>query len=247
MNNNLQFPTEEVSLPSKGKFYPADSPLRKGVVEMKYMTAKEEDILTNLNYLQNGTAIEKLLKSLIVTKGVDTEDLLVGDKNALIIAARILGYGSEYEFEYGGVMEKVDLSSIKEAPLHPAYEEATENRFSFTLPASGTQLEFKLLTGKDQIAIQEEIKGLQKINNEDSPDNVVTFKHQILSVDGDSTDKTIHNFANNFFLARDARAFRKYVTEVQPDVDLTFYPENGPKGGVKIPIGIGFFWPDSEL
>ena len=99
MEKQPQFPAEEVTLPSKGLLYPEDSPLRTGKVEMKYMTAREEDILTNQNYIKNGTAIDKLLKSLIVTPNVDFQDLLLGDKNAIMLAARILGYGSEYEIK----------------------------------------------------------------------------------------------------------------------------------------------------
>ena len=97
--NKQQFPTEEVTLPSKGLLYPKDSLLRSGKIEMKYMTAKEEDILTNQNYINNGTVIDKLIKSLIVTP-INYNELLIGDKNAILVAARILGYGSDYEFSY---------------------------------------------------------------------------------------------------------------------------------------------------
>ena len=95
----FQFPTEEVTLPSKGLLYPPTSPLRSGKVRMKYMTAKEEDILTNQNYIKGGTVIDKLLQSLIVDM-IKVDELLIGDKNALLVAARILGYGSDYEFKY---------------------------------------------------------------------------------------------------------------------------------------------------
>ena len=91
-----QFPTEEVSLPSKGLLYPKDSPLSSGKVDIKYMTAKEEDILTSPNLIKKGTVIDKLLESVIVTEGVKIDDLLVGDKNAIMIATRILGYGKDY-------------------------------------------------------------------------------------------------------------------------------------------------------
>ena len=94
MEQKHQFPTEEVTLPSKGLLYPEGSPLKKGVIEMKYMTAREEDILTNQNYIKNGTVIDKLLQSLIVSK-INYDDLVVGDKNAIMVAARVLGYGSE--------------------------------------------------------------------------------------------------------------------------------------------------------
>ena len=120
MEKQPQFPAEEVTLPSKGVLYWEDSPLRSGKIEMKYMTAKEEDILTNQNYIRNGTAIDRLLKSLIATPGVNFKDLLLGDKNAIMLAARILGYGAEYEVkrthpETGIETEGViDLSKVKD-------------------------------------------------------------------------------------------------------------------------------------
>jgi hypothetical protein len=214
---------------------------------MKYMTAKEEDILTNANYLQQGTVIDKLLESLITTPGVVLNDLLVGDKNAILIAARVLGYGKEYEVEYNGKPHKVDLSLLTEKVVDETLFQKGENRFSFTLPSSGTVLEFKLLNGHDEIGIEEELKGLKKIYKDNVPEGTTRLRHQILSVDGDESKKTINDFVNNYFLAQDARAFRKYVNQIQPDLDLTFYPEDGPDGGVRIPIGVSFFWPDASL
>ena len=105
--NKPMFPTEEVTLPSKGLIYPQDNPLAKGVLEMKYMTAKEEDILTNQSYIKNGTVLDKLMKSLIISK-IDYNDLLIGDKNAIMVAARILSYGKNYEFSYEGEQQNVD-------------------------------------------------------------------------------------------------------------------------------------------
>ena len=247
MSTPLKFPTETVTLPSKGLLYPKQSPLSSGTIEMKYMTAKEEDILTNANYLQQGTVIDKLLESLITTPGVVLNDLLVGDKNAILIAARVLGYGKEYEVEYNGKPHKVDLSLLTEKVVDETLFQKGENRFSFTLPSSGTVLEFKLLNGHDEIGIEEELKGLKKIYKDNVPEGTTRLRHQILSVDGDESKKTINDFVNNYFLAQDARAFRKHVMEIQPDLDLTFYPEDGPDGGVRIPIGVSFFWPDASL
>ena len=96
--NEFKFPTEVVELPSKGLIYPPSSPLSSGQIEMKYMTAREEDILTNQNYIKQGVVLEKLLKSLIVTK-IEYDELIIGDKNAVMVAARVLGYGKDYEFE----------------------------------------------------------------------------------------------------------------------------------------------------
>ena len=106
-----KFPTETIDLPSKGLIYPKDNPLSNGKVEMKYMTAKEEDILTNQSYIESGTVLDKLLQSLIISD-VNYNDIITGDKNALLIAARVLGYGKDYKFEYKGEEVEVDLSII---------------------------------------------------------------------------------------------------------------------------------------
>ena len=115
--NKFNLPTEMVDLPSKGLLYPKSSLLSEGKIEVKYMTAREEDILTNQNYIKQGVVIDKLLQSLIVTK-INYDDLLVGDKNAIMVAARILAYGASYEFDYAGNSQIIDLSKIEPNPLH---------------------------------------------------------------------------------------------------------------------------------
>ena len=247
MEQTQKFPTEVVDLPSKGKLYPPDSPLSSGTIEMKYMTAKEEDILTNQNYIEKGIVIDKLLQALIVDKTIDYNQLLVGDKNALLIAARILGYGKDYEFEYAGEKQTIDLSQLDNKPLHQDIEKATENAFNYTLPTSGTVITFKLLNHGDEQAVDSEVKGLKKINKESSAELSTRLKHMILAVNGDSERKNVRAFVDNQFLARDSRAFRNYLRDFQPDVDMKFYPENGPEGGIDIPIGVNFLWPDANL
>lgn len=246
MENKFQFPTEVIDLPSKGLLYPEDSPLSSGKVEMKYMTAREEDILTNVNYLEQGIVIDKLLESLVVSK-IDHNELLIGDKNALLIAARVLGYGKDYDIEYLGKPYTVDLSELKLKELDESLFEKGKNEFEFTLPTTNTIIKFKLLTQGDETKINEEIKGLQKIDKNASYQNTTRLKHMILSVDGDTDNGKIRQFVDNYFLARDSRVFRAYAVSIQPDVDLTFYPEGGPEGGVDIPIGINFLWPDAGL
>jgi len=159
----FKLPTETIELPSKGLLYASDNPLSSGTIEMKYMTAKEEDILTNQSYIQSGTVVDKLLQSLIVTK-ISYDDLLIGDKNAIMIAARILGYGKDYKFIYRGEEETVDLTKIENAPLHEEVQKAKSNEFAFTLPNSGNIVTFKLLTHGDEKKIEQELKGLSKIN-----------------------------------------------------------------------------------
>jgi len=247
METENKFPTEQIDLPSKGLLYPKDSPLSSGKIEMKYMTAKEEDILTNQNYITKGTVIDKLIQALIVDKSIKYGELLTGDKNVLLVAARILGYGENYEFEYNGSKHTVDLSKLDNKPIDESMFEAGKNEFAFSLPTSGKSITFKLLTHQDDLDIDQELKGLKKINKDSSPEMSTRLKYIIVSVDGKTDQKTIRDFVDNEFLARDARAFRNYYASIQPDLDLTFYPEDGPEEGVEIPIGINFLWPDANI
>jgi hypothetical protein len=237
-----KIPTETIELPSKGFFYEESSPLSSGKIEMKYMTAKEEDILTNQTYIKNGTVLDKLIRSLIVSKIV-YDDLLVGDKNAIMIAARILGYGSDYTFEYNGEPQLVDLSQIESKPLKEELFSTRVNEFSFTLPHSKYSITFKLLTHKDEQDINRELEGLKKINKDASPELSTRLKYMITSVEGERERKDIREFVDNYLLAKDSRALREYVREIQPDVDLTFFPD-GTSDRINIPIGVSFFWPD---
>ena len=242
---SFTLPTEMVDLPSKGLLYPESNPLSSGQVEIKYMTAKEEDILTNQNYISNGTVLDRLLKSLIVTN-INYNDLLIGDKNAIMIAARILGYGGEYTFNYNGKEETVDLTSIENKPLDESLYTKGLNEFNFTLPTSGNEISFKMLTHGDEVKINQELEGLKKINRDNSPELTTRLKYMITSVNGDSESKTIREFVDQAFLARDARAFREFITKIQPDVDLTFFPSGNTKS-ISLPIGVNFFWPDVKL
>lgn len=246
MEQERKFPSEVIDLPSKGLLYPADSPLHSGTIEMKYMTAKEEDILTNQNYIQRGVVIDKLLQSLIVDKSIDYNELLVGDKNALLVAARVLGYGKDYEFTYAGEKVNVDLSEVKNKAFDSSAMVEGKNEFKFTLPTTGAEITFKLLTHADEQKIDQELKGIRKMNKDASPEVSTRLKYMILAVNGNGDTKTIREFVDNQFLARDSRAFRKYVADIQPDVDLKFYPEDAEEG-VDIPIGVNFLWPDANL
>jgi len=246
--NTFKFPTETIELPSKGLIYPEDNPLSSGTIEMKYMTAKEEDILSNQSYIQNGTVIDKLLKSLIVSK-INYNDLIVGDKNAIMIAARILGYGKDYEFEYKGDPVSVDLTSLENLPFDESLIQRGENNFTFTLPKSGATLTFKLLTHGDEQKIEQEIRGLKKINKTASPDLSTRLKYMITSVNGDDDKKIVREFVDNYFLAMDTRAFRQHIKAIQPDVDLNVSVtlEDGSVEDVDLPIGVTFFWPDASV
>jgi hypothetical protein len=246
--SELKFPTEMVDLPSKGLFYPESHPLASGKVEMKYMTAKEEDILTNKSYIEKGTVIDKLLQSLLVTQ-FDYNDLLLVDKNAIMIAARVLGYGKDYEFMYKGEQCTIDLSTLEPNLVDEKLWKKGKNEFTYTLPTTGHVITFKLLTHGDEKKISDEIKGLQKIYKDTNPELTTRLKHIILSVDGDVESRTIRQFVDNNLLARDARSFREYIRSVTPEIEIKFDYEgsNGVEEGATVPIGLNFFWPDAAI
>ena len=247
MEPKFKIPTETVELPSKGLLYPEDSPLASGKIEMKYMTAKEEDILTNTNYINKGVVIDKLLQSLIVDTTIDYNELLGGDKNAIMVAARVLSYGKEYEFSYKGKSNIVDLSTLENKPLHPTFEQCSRNNeFEFKLPNTGNILTFKILRHKDDSAIEREIEGLKKLKKDSSPLASTRYKHMITSVNGLTEQKDIREFVDNYFLAKDARAFREYYNLINPDIDLDVQVD-GEEDVVNLPITLNFFWPDARL
>ena len=190
MEQKHKFPTEVIELPSKGLLYAKDNPLSSGTIEMKYMTAKEEDILINQSYINKGTVIDKLLSALIVSK-VNYDDILIGDKNAILVAARILGYGKDYEFELKGEQHIVDLSKIDNRKLDKDIFKDGKNSFEWITPTTNTKITFKLLTHGDESKITREIEGLKKINKNASPELSTRLKYMITSVNGDNSPATI--------------------------------------------------------
>ncbi len=237
----FNFPTEVIDLPSKGLIYPKDNPLSSGKVEIKYMTAKEEDILSNQAYIQNGTVLDKLLDSVVMSK-INLKDLVIGDKNAVLIATRILGYGSDYSFTINGNQQNIDLSTLENKPFDGSLMIDGKNEFAFTLPHSKTDITYKLLDGHDEVKIERELKGLKKINKNASPEATTRLKYTLTSVNGETETKAVREFVDNYFLARDARAFRDHLKSTQPDVDLDIILDSGEE--VTVPIGLSFFWPD---
>ena len=250
------FPTEVIPLPSKGLLYPEGHPLSEGVIEMKYMTAREEDILTSQNLIKQGVVLDKLFESLIVTP-LDYGDLFVGDKNAIMIAARILGYGKDYTVEIddpfsSGTKQKVtiDLTQIEHKEVDYSLFENRKNEFDYELPQSKRVVTFRLITHKIEKDIQTEMKSMNKTRVRTGIDNELTtrLKNIIIAVDGETGRATINNFVDNELFAIDSRALRTYIKQISPDLDMTFTFVSDATGEVKemdIPMGVSFFWPNS--
>jgi len=245
----VKFPTEVVDLPSQGLLYPKESSLSSGKVEVKYMTAREEDILTSVNLIKKGVVVDKLLQSLIVDKSIKFGDLLVGDKNAILIASRILAYGKEYIVDVEGESVKVDLTTLKDKFLDESLVSPGVNEFEFELPATKRKLTFKLLTSNDETAIIDEVKGYEKIGDGISRDLTTRLKHQILSVDGDTKKASIDGFVDNEFLSIDSIAFRSYVSDINPDVDMssTYTDPDGNEKEFTVPMTVTFLWPSTGI
>tara|TARA_B100000287_G_scaffold95818_1_gene87985 strand:- start:694 stop:1356 length:663 start_codon:yes stop_codon:yes gene_type:complete len=220
------------------------------------MTAREEDILTSTNLIEKGIVIDKLLSSVIANPKVKLDDLFVGDKNALMLGTRVLGYGPEYpvtipdpdtglEVEHSFDLTKLDVTYIDEKLFKNG------NNVEFELPTTKRKITFKLLTHRDEQAIEQELKQLEKYEEMTGVKSELTtrWKHQITSIDGDTSVETITNFVDNQFLARDARALRNYIAKIQPNIifEQEYTSQIGEPHKVEIPIGVRFFWPDSIL
>jgi len=256
-DNQYAFPTEELSLPSGGKLYPEDSPLNKGTIDVKYMTAKEEDILTSTNLIEKGTVIDKVLESVIADSKVKLDDLLIGDKNALMLGTRVLGYGKDYTVTITDpdtsleVEHTFDLTKLKTKKLDKKLFESGKNEFEFTLPNSKRAITFKLLTHRDEREIDSAVEATAKLTQITGISNELTtrLKQQIVSVDGNNDRKFVNDFVDNQFLAMDSKAFRNHYEDITPDVifEADYTSQLGEPHKVDIPVGVRFFWPDARV
>jgi len=250
---DYEFPTEVIELPSKGLVYPESNPLSKGSVEIKYMTAKEEDILASQNLIRKGVVLDKLFESVLVSKDVNLSDIVVGDKNAILLATRILGYGSDYQVDitdpFTGENQRtsIDLAKIQTKEIDESLLNR-ENKYEFELPLSKKKVVFKILTHKDEQDITAEVAALQRLQKGSDVTNDVTtrLKYMIVEVDGNSDRGYINKFVVNGLLARDSRALRNHVREMSPDMDMRFdftSELTGESEALDIPFGVGFFYP----
>ena len=246
-------PRDYVMLPSKGRIYPPDSPLHNmEEIEVRHLTAADEDILTSRSLLRSGTAIDTLLDNVIINQSIKAEELVSGDKNAIMTFLRITGYGPEYNVEIScpgcdeDIKSEFDLSQLNMKMLDTDPVAEGQNRFSFDLP-SGINVHFKFLTSKEEKVISDEQEKIKKMTNSPIDHNITTrFKYQLISVDGNEDRSFINKFIN-VMNVRDSRAFRRYFEEIEPDIIMKQdfnCSKCGHRGEVDIPVTVDFFWPD---
>ena len=249
-------PTEFVDLPSEGRYYSQNHPLHnKDVIEIKHMTAKEEDILTSKTLLKKGVAIDRVMKNVIVDKTIDPDSLLVGDRNAIVIALRAISYGESYETKVicpsceakndftfdlsnievvrGGDLEELDI------------KENEDGTFNVILPLTKLTVTFKLLTGREEKAF---ISNLQQDRKTKAGEKTVTRQLMsiIVAVNEDSTHQTKRYVVDNL-PSIDSRRIRTAYKIVNPNIDLTQVfecAECGFESEMEVPLTADFFWPD---
>ena len=254
----FEFPSEVVDLPSQGYFYDPTSPLASGKIDIKYMTAREEDILTSQNLIKKGVVLDRLLEALIVTPGVQLNDILVGDKNAIFVASRILAYGKDYKVKFKDpsnnedVEDTIDLAKIEPKEFDFEKHDRGSNMFSFELPYSKKNIHWSLLTHRDEQNIDAELKSMKKFskNKHETTEVTTRLKYVIKALDGDEDKSKIKSFVDRDLLARDSLAFREYIKENTPDLDMTFNFESDDTGYTErmtIPLGVDFFYPSSRV
>jgi hypothetical protein len=251
----IKYPTEIIDLPSRGWFYPSGHPLESGKIEIKMMTAREEDILTSQNLIRKGVVLKKLLDSLIVDKRVKQDDILLCDMNGIFIAVRRLAYGDQYgplKIKCNSCGEDcehtVDLGGIEPKPFDFEKYPRGQNSFSFTLPYSNKQITYKILTQKEDDLVDGEIKSLAKVNKERSSEVTTRLKYIIQAVDGDDEKSVIRKFIETELMSRDALFMRKYIKDNVPDINMSFQfacPNCSNEEKMDIPMTVQFFWPSS--
>jgi len=250
-------PTEFVELPSGGRYYPEEHPLHgKGEIEIRHMTAKDEDILTSQTLIKKGIAIERLLQNVVVDKRIDIKSMLIGDKNALVVAARITGYGEDYNTQMvcpacsKTVDHSFDLSSCSiyhasEEDIGAEDIEMTQDKtFLMKMPISRVEVGVKLMTGNDEEYLAQLAENKRKNRLAES---LLTdqLRRMIVSVNGDTSNKMITEFVQHM-PARDSRYLRTTYHKVVPDISMAqefSCASCGHAQELEVPFTVDFFWP----
>lgn len=248
--NPFNLPTEKIGLPSKGLIYPVDHVLSQGFVELVYPSAKQEDILTNANYLEKGIAVDKYLESILLTEA-SLEDMIPGDKDTVMVASRILGFGSKYttnvRLDKDPEPVTFDLTTMKEREIDFEIFTKGVNEFLYTLPG-GVEVKFKFLNGHDVKRMMDEEAGFRKVNPNYSADTTLYLSHALVEVNGSRKTKDIRDFVDQRLLQLHARELKKYITSISPGYTWRANAVRANKNNeavedLAVPYTINFFWP----
>lgn len=252
---DTKYPSEIIPLATKGWFYPETNPLASGEIEIKQMTAKEEDLLANQELIKKGKVLDKLMESVIVNKSIKIADILIPDKNAIFIAIRRLAYGDDYNVAItcpscsAQNKVKINLANLAYKPFNFDEHPKGQNSFTFSLPMSGVIVTYKLLNQVDEEAIDIELAQIKKFSKENTGELTTRMKYLITSLDGSPDKQAIRKFIEEKLSARDSLALRKHMKEHNPDVDMTFdfkCTECDLERRLDMPIGASFLWPDID-
>ncbi len=248
-------PTEHVELPSRGAYYPEGHPLHnKESVEIRFMTAKDEDTLTSKSLIKKGLVIERLISDLIMDKQIRTDTLYVGDRNAIIVASRISGYGPDYDTkigcpscnktqEYSFDLSQPEINyALSEEELNDLEVSKVDDVFTTQLPMSKVKIGFRLLTGRDEKYMIEKLNSKTQTQNETNATDALRLT--IVSVN-DSTDrKNVEQFIQ-MMPARDSIYFKKLLKKITPNISFN---NNfvcrfcNYEAEMEVPFTADFFW-----
>lgn len=249
-------PTESVPLPSNGKVYPEGHPLHMATsIDIKAMTAREEDILTSRALAKNGTVISQLLRSCITDKRIDPTTLISGDRNAVMVSIRITGYGRGYDV---GVQcpeceekssHKFDLAMLPIKRLTADPITPGKNLFEFVLPRSGATVQWRFMTGQDEEDLTQTSTAKKKAKLVTSDDAVTSrLTKMVVSINGNADRNVIARALPNM-PSQDSRALREHIQETEPGIEMTGLfkcPQCGESSEVDVPFGASFFWPSAK-
>lgn len=238
-------PYDIIPLPSEGKLYPN----KKKSVKVAFLTTADENILTSPNLLESGKFLEILINRKLLEPDLRYNDLLPGDRNAIMLWLRATGYGEMYEIlaydENNEPFEtEINLSHLKTINLN--VEPDADGLFTYTLPLSKAVVRFKILTVGEVDKLEDFLE-----KNKDNPLNeemTLVLESQIVEINGDRNRAFIKDFINNMRVG-DSKSLRKYFSSIECGIDMTINIQTPGGGSITtfLPLTPKFFWPDFKL
>ena len=244
---DLMMSYELIKLPSKGLFY------KHGIseVQVEYMTSKDEDLLTTPSLIDSGKVLDLLLKRKIKTKGISIEELLPGDRNAILLFLRTSSYGPEYK------VNVFDPRTNKQFPatvnlLELKYKEVEEKPdenglYSIELPMRKKTVKVRILSaGEENEIFKQAEANKEEFKQEFSEYHTMKLKASIVSINNNRDRSYIDRFVN-VMPAGDSLAIRRKLLDIIPDVDMSyeFTAPDGHKFTANLSIGLDFFFPSN--